>query len=858
MSTITITITTVMLEVALRESEGAAGGLGAFVSRLSRSQTVITKPGMLQMSARGSLSNLRAIVQEERAAPGPTEAEIRVRAVGLNFRDVLNVMGLYPGDPGPPGADAAGTVLRVGSEITHIKPGDDVFGESPGCLRTYNTGPAALLTPKPYTWSYEEACTMPVIFVTVEESLADIAKLKKGESVLIHAAAGGVGLVAIQYAHFVGAEVFATAGVEEKHQFLRDLGVKYITSTRDGAKFEAETKEFLKKSGRKGIDVVINSLSHDDYIPRSLALLNQGGRFMEIGKRGIWSHEQMKEARPDVLYEKIAADTMMDVEPWRYNGYLKLLLKRVDEGGLSPINMHVTEGMEHGVKAMQYLQRAQNIGKVVISVPTTMQTRPDAEYLLSGGMGALGLVTAEYLVQEGAKYLSLLSRSGKPSADAKSLWDWLGTSSITVSARACDCAKLEAVQELAAVMKKEGASRSPQTNMGAIIHLAAVLDDATFPKLTPAHLSTSFGAKVWGARHLKLVMGSGALKPEYMLLFSSTSALLGSPGQANYSASNASLDAHAYYWRQQGEQAWSVQWGPWREVGMAAQKGTVERLKAQGVGSLSNAIGMAALSSTLSSGTATIVAQPMRWGTYLKQYPKIPPFLARFAAEAKTEKKKAAAPAMGGMMMAAAPSAPQVSERDLRGMLQTIASEVAGGGQVEVDTPLMEAGMDSLSAVEFRNRFTSKVPGVNLPNTLIFDYPTIASISQFAAGQMGPATAGPPGMMMAAPAAPGVSPSMVKELLKRIASETTGGSVEEDKPLMESGMDSLSAVEFRNRLTNELPALNLPNTLIFDYPTIGAVAEYAVGQLGAVEGAPTMGAIHNVLIMVYYTVPIIY
>ena len=146
---------------------------------------------------------------------------------------------------------------------------------------------------------------------------------------------------------------------------------------------------------------------------------------------------------------------------------------------------------------------------------------------------------------------------------------------------------------------------------------------------------------------------------------------------------------------------------------------------------------MAALSSTLSSGTATIVAQPMRWGTYLKQYPKIPPFLARFAAEAKTEKKKAAAPAMGGMMMAAAPSAPQVSERDLRGMLQTIASEVAGVGQVEVDTPLMEAGMDSLSAVEFRNRFTSKVPGVNLPNTLIFDYPTIGAVAEYAVGQLG-------------------------------------------------------------------------------------------------------------------------
>merc|ERR1712151_1373000 len=148
---------------------------------------------------------------------------------------------------------------------------------------------------------------MPVIFVTVEESLNDLANLKRGERVLIHAAAGGVGLVAIQYAQMVGAEVYATAGAPEKHEFLRSLGVKYITSSRNGQQFEEDMQRFLKESGADGIDVVLNSLSHDDYIPRSLALLREGGRFMEIGKRGIWSKEQVLEAHPHVMYEKIAA-----------------------------------------------------------------------------------------------------------------------------------------------------------------------------------------------------------------------------------------------------------------------------------------------------------------------------------------------------------------------------------------------------------------------------------------------------------------------------------------------------------------------------------------------------------------------
>eukprot|EP00443_Scrippsiella_acuminata_P059198 CAMPEP_0115481012 /NCGR_PEP_ID=MMETSP0271-20121206/57569_1 /TAXON_ID=71861 /ORGANISM="Scrippsiella trochoidea, Strain CCMP3099" /LENGTH=274 /DNA_ID=CAMNT_0002908715 /DNA_START=36 /DNA_END=856 /DNA_ORIENTATION=- len=252
---------------------------------------------------------------------------------------------------------------------------------------------------------------------------------------------------------------------------------------------------------------------------------------------------------------------------------------------------------------------------------------------------------------------------------------------------------------------------------------------------------------------------------------------------------------------------------------------------------------MAALAGVLQASAPTIVAQPMRWANYLKQYPKVPPFLSRFSAELKTASKKPAAPAgaaqMGAFMQAAqaAPAGPAISEGDLKSMLQQIASEVSGGNTVEEDTPLMESGMDSLSAVEFRNRFTSKVPQINLPNTLIFDYPTISSIAQFSVSQMGPvagvaATGGMP--MMAAPAAPGLSASAVQDLLKRIAADTTGGAVEEDKPLMESGMDSLSAVEFRNRLSSELPGLQLPNTLIFDYPTIAAVADYAVSQLGAV------------------------
>ncbi|CAE8591853.1 unnamed protein product [Polarella glacialis] len=620
-------------EVAVRTSD--SGEDQAFVARLTQSSTKLRRPMCLEMPSRGSLTNLRLAPQEKRRKPQEGQAEIRVRAIGLNFRDVLNVMGLYPGDPGHPGADTSGTVTATAADVSHIRCGDDVFGESLGCLNTYNTGTAALLTAKPASWSYEAASSIPVIFVTVEEPFADIAKVKKGDKVLIHAAAGGVGLVAIQYCQFVGAEVYATAGSEEKHAYLRSLGVKRITTTRDGQRFEDDMKRFLQEDEIDGIDVVLNSLTHDDYVGRSLRLLAHGGKFMEISKRDVWSHEEMRNARPDVLYTKIAADQMMFEEPWRFNAYLQRLLKRVEDGGLSHINMHIHEGLENAIAALQFLQKALNMGKVVISNPSMMGCRPDAAYVISGGTGSLGVVSAQFLVEEGAKFISLLTRSGRVVQDVQDKWEWLQASSATVQIRVCDVSSRDSVGELARVLDSEGQVRRPPTLVGGVLHLAFLLDDAFIPDLTRKHLESTFAGKVFGARHLhdSFVQTSRAL--DFMVLFSSTSTVFGVPRQANYSAANASIDAHARVWRQRGESACSIQFGPWREVGLAVKIGAVGVLKSKGFGSLSNAFGMAALAScsliAAPGSSSTIMANPMYWAKYLKQYAAVPPFFSEFS-----------------------------------------------------------------------------------------------------------------------------------------------------------------------------------------------------------------------------------
>jgi hypothetical protein len=273
------------------------------------------------------------------------------------------------------------------------------------------------------------------------------------------------------------------------------------------------------------------------------------------------------------------------------------------------------------------------------------------------------------------------------------------------------------------------------------MHLAAVLDDATLPKLTRKHFENSFSAKVEGARSLHDALEMSAL--DFYVLFSSTSALIGSPGQGNYSAANSTLDALAHYWQQQGEKVWSVQWGPWKEAGMAAQKGTVERLRSQGVGSLTNAFGMSMLSSVLGSASSMLVAQPIRWKVYLKQFPRLPVFLAKFGADAKSSAAAKTTNEDAGWNL----------ER-VTGLVRETAMEVIGNSNLKDDTPLMEAGMDSLSAVEFRNRIAGILPDVKLSNTLIFDYPNIGAISGNILEQLGPVGEAAPAAAAAAPAAP--------------------------------------------------------------------------------------------------------
>ncbi len=509
-------------EVALRKTpatDETPSQSACFYSRLQKGKVDIRGAVELFMPQRGAINNLklRPLAQAARIPPHVGCIEVRVRAVGLNFRDVLNVMGLYPGDPGPPGGDCSGTVVGVGEGVSHLSVGDDVYGVAPGCLRTYVTTDANLLALKPASMTLEEAAALPVVFVTVEVAFGELAKVRKGDNVLVHAASGGVGLAAIQYCRNIGANVFGTAGSQHKQDFVRQQGVQLVTSSRDANQFQADMKQTNSK-----MDVVLNCLI-EDFIPFSLDAMAPKGRFMELGKRGIWSKEEVLARRPDLaMYEAIAIDQMMEQDPKWFGGMLDRLRGLVDVGKVKPIPLHTfdmssADQVTGGVAAFRFMQRAQHIGKVVIQIPSALRrpmagtaneaygtadqtTDIDGCYVITGGFGGLGLLVADWLVEEGAKHIALVSRRGRPTdaVAASELWKKLtapepqGRSKAAVHCMAVDVSRKDECEKLFADLKKT----LPKNPVRGIFHAAGVLDDAALNNQTKDKVEKVYLPKV--------------------------------------------------------------------------------------------------------------------------------------------------------------------------------------------------------------------------------------------------------------------------------------------------------------------------------------------------------------------------
>ena len=715
-----------------REDQIALRGHSRYVPRLARSATAqagdpidADRPVRLSIDERGVLENLRLIAVERRA-PGPGEIEIRVQTTGLNFRDVLNALGMYPGDPGPIGNECVGTIVRVGEGVKGLAQGQTVMALGAGTFATYVTTAADLAGPIPGNLNAAEAATIPITFLTAEYALNRLAGMKAGDRVLIHAAAGGVGLAALQLAQRAGAEIFATAGSPEKRALLKSLGVAHVMDSRSLA-FADEIKAI---TNGEGIDIVLNSLA-GEFIPKSLGTLRANGRFLEIGKTGIWNASAVAEVRPDISYHAIY---LGEVAPPEIQAMLRRLATDFESGALKPLPLQEFP-LDRAVDAFRFMAQARHIGKLVISqaskafaIAGDWSLRDDRTYLITGGYGGLGLAVTRWMIDRGARHLVLVGRRG-PSTETSGIISTLCAGGADVRIRQAD---ISSARDVAALLADIGGT---MPDLGGIVHAAGVLDDGALMQQTWERFERVLGPKVAGAWNLH--EQTKHLPLDFFVMFSSVTSLLGNPGQANYAAANAFLDAMACERRAKGLPALTINWGPWAGSGMAAtlDSGSPSRWSALGISPFLAEQGLAALERALTLRSTHVAAIRINWRTFMQAFKPgtEPPLLSGFASARGAVAPQAAPSAFTAPELTVALTGVRSADR-LRIVHEYVADQARKVLGLEASFAfqphqgLRDVGLDSLMSVELRNRL-QRGSGLSLPATLAFDFPTVEALT---------------------------------------------------------------------------------------------------------------------------------
>lgn len=711
---------------AAPEAEIAIDRRVAFAHRLRRAdpsatpepiETDTDDPVTLVIGAPGRLDSLHYRMTQRRA-PGPGEVEIRVAASALNYKDLLKAMGTiadevlqdtYFGNAF--GMECAGTVIAVGDGVTRLRVGDPVVATTDqGGFRSYVTTSADYVIAKPTTMTLHEAPVFTV-FLTAYYALVEVARLQPGERILIHSAAGGVGLAAVQVAQWLGAEIYATAGNDEKRDFLHGLGVRHVMDSRS-LTFADEVRALTRGAG---VDVVLNALD-GEALRQSFALLAPYGRFVEIGKKDIAENNglPMQTFNRNVSFCAIDLDRIFRDRLALARHLFEAVAQGFEDGRFRALPSTVFAAAE-AENAFRFMAYSRHIGKIVLDL--TQQPvaalpaddrqaviRHDATYLITGGTRGFGLEIAKWLVTQGARHLVLLSRSGAAADETKQALTVMASQGVEVLAEAVDVAD---IGQLRSAMRRITADMPP---LRGVIHGAMVLDDGLLAGLDAARLRNVMLPKVLGALHLHALTRDEPL--DFFVMLSSVAALAGNVGQGSYAAANAFLDGFAQYRRSLGLTALSIAYGPLAEIGVAARNRQVEEaLAAAGLHALPIDHALHSLGRLLSADSTQVgvfLADWQRWrGTHASGAADSL-FAALTSQEAGGDGLDLDAHHDLLRLLAA------LDPEDRLTQLQTVLVEELAGvlqmsvSQIDVQQNVLHLGIDSLLAVELQTRLQGK------------------------------------------------------------------------------------------------------------------------------------------------------
>ncbi|MFI6730084.1 SDR family NAD(P)-dependent oxidoreductase [Streptomyces atratus] len=681
--------------------------------RLTRPDSALAVPQerawLLEQSRNGTLQDLGLVptdIADRQLLPG--EVRLSVRAAGLNFRDVVVALGVVA-DTRLAGNEAAGVVLEVGSEVDDLRPGDRVFGFVGGGFGPVTITDRRLLAAIPEGWSFTTAASIPIVFATAYYGLVDLAGLSAGESVLIHAAAGGVGMAATQLAHHLGAQVYATASTGKQY-VLHEAGLP------DARIADSRTTDFrstfLDSTQGCGVDVVLNSLS-GEFIDASLDLLVDGGRFIEMGKTDIRDADRIAAERPGTSYQ---AFDLMGAGPHRLWEIFTELLALFEQGVLRPLPVRAWD-IRHARDAFSWMSRARHTGKLVLTIPR--QPDPDGTVLITGGSGVLAGILARHLVADkGARRLLLVSR-GMPDETLISELTELGAHVDTATCDVSDRTGL--AQVLAGIL--------PEHPLTAVIHTAGTTDDGVVESLTAQRFDTVLRPKADAAWHLHELTRDTDLAA--FVLYSAGAGIVGNPGQSNYAAANAFLDALAEQRRAEGLPALSLAWGLWEDSsGLTAKlTGTDRDRIGKGQRAISAGHGMRLFDAASSHGDSVLFAaaiDPVGEGD-------VPP-LFRALRTVRRPQARVKARDVGPQLLKDRLNGRTGIEQH-RVMLELVlghAASVLGYSApdaIAADRPFKDLGVDSLTAIELRNHLVAET-GLRLPATTAFDHPTADDLAK--------------------------------------------------------------------------------------------------------------------------------